>query len=196
MSLPSDKSSLFAAFDLIHPLNGEERHLVAAAATSRTVARGDVLLAEGEPVTTLFVVARGILRKGFVDRQGRYHLRGWVVEGGLAGAYASAVSNQPASVSVDVVEGGCVWQVELGALRAAVEAGRDGWERRARRLAEAALVERETRERMLLGLSAAERLAKVERDQPDLVARLRAHELASWVGITPESLSRLRRRQR
>ena len=77
-----------------------------------------------------------------------------------------------------------------------VEGGTGRWERRARRLAEGALIERETREMLLLTTNANERLEWFLNNRPGLAHRLREHHIAAFLGITPVSLSRLRRRRR
>jgi CRP-like cAMP-binding protein len=63
----------------------------------------------------------------------------------------------------------------------------------ARRNAEALYVRKAQREHEMLALPAAERYARWRREQPELDARVSRRQLASYLGITPEHLSRLRR---
>jgi len=50
------------------------------------------------------------------------------------------------------------------------------------------------REMALLQTSAEQRYLELLRDRPDLARALAQHQIASWLGITPVALSRIRRR--
>lgn len=53
---------------------------------------------------------------------------------------------------------------------------------------------KEKRERELLTLSAEARYVRFLQDMPEIAARLKQHEIANYVRVTPVSLSRIRRR--
>ena len=69
------------------------------------------------------------------------------------------------------------------------------WERFGRRLAEMLYLRKERRELDFLLLDAAGRFEAVRRELGDAAARIPRHLLASYLGIAPESLSRLRKRR-
>ena len=64
-----------------------------------------------------------------------------------------------------------------------------------RRLAEVTLLEREARAHELLTLTASERYARFLQTHQALLPELRDYDIASYLGITPVSLSRLRARK-
>ena len=70
------------------------------------------------------------------------------------------------------------------------------WQIVGRRFAETALLEREARAHELLTLNAAERFAGFCETHRALLPHLRSYDIASYLGITPVSLSRLRARVR
>jgi CRP-like cAMP-binding protein len=113
----------------------------------------------------------------------------------LACSFASAVREQPARVAISAVED-CVvtlWPLAVwrGQLASHVE-----WERLGRRLAEALYARKEDRELSFLTQRADERFDAMLAMYPPEIARIPQHLIASYLGITPESLSRLRRRRR
>jgi len=70
------------------------------------------------------------------------------------------------------------------------------WQIVGRRFAETTLLEREARAHELLTLSATERFERFCASHRALLPRLRNYDIASYLGITPVSLSRLRARAR
>jgi CRP-like cAMP-binding protein len=63
-------------------------------------------------------------------------------------------------------------------------------------MAEAMLLEREARAHELLTLTATERYTRFRDTHRELLSLLRSYDIASYLGITPVSLSRLRARHR
>lgn len=66
------------------------------------------------------------------------------------------------------------------------------WQIVARKLAEMVFILKEKREAELLLNSAPERYQQFLTDYPDLETRVPQYHIASYLGITPESLSRIR----
>jgi CRP-like cAMP-binding protein len=69
------------------------------------------------------------------------------------------------------------------------------WERVGRVIAERTLVDREKREAQLLTLSGTERYQSFRRDFPGLCDRLPQYLIASYLGLTPVALSRIKRKR-
>ena len=67
------------------------------------------------------------------------------------------------------------------------------WERFGRKLMESFLIEKEERIIDQLSLTAHERYLKLIKNQPDIIQNVPVKYIASFIGIQPESLSRIRR---
>jgi CRP-like cAMP-binding protein len=107
-------------------------------------------------------------------------------------SYGSAVRGQPARVAISAVED-CVltvwpWGAFTGLLDQHIE-----WQKMGRRFAESLYVRKENRELAFLLQDARARYDAALADFPPDVARVPQHLLASYLGIAPESLSRLKR---
>ena len=67
------------------------------------------------------------------------------------------------------------------------------WQNFGRKLTEIHLIEKETRIIDQLSLTAYDRYLKLRRNQPDIIQNVPGKYIASFLGIQPESLSRIRR---
>ncbi|MBK7398457.1 MAG: Crp/Fnr family transcriptional regulator [Myxococcales bacterium] len=154
-------------------------------------AEGAVLVREGDPCREVLVMTEGLVRC-FYDHRGRdVNLRLLCAPAAVV-PFASFVRGEPASETIEAVEPVVGLRLRLrdfadehpGALA----------ERIGRVLAERHYLSMERRLRTLQWKSAKERYdyfcAHVE---PAIVQRMPLYHVASYLGVTPESLSRVRR---
>jgi CRP-like cAMP-binding protein len=200
-ALARDKKRSALAAERVYPFlaglasipPGEWRHF-ARLLRLVTLAKGCALTRAGDVADCFGFVLDGVVKKVHVTAHGRSVVRGFSGPGELTGAYASLLSQEPSNLSVEAVATSTLlvmsWQafVSLYDRHAC-------WQVVGRRVAEAQLIERETRAHELLTQSPSERYAAFCERYPGLVARLRQYEIASYLGITPVSLSRLRARR-
>lgn len=172
----------------------EWRHLSRKLSVVR-LDQGEALTRAGEVAKSFGFVARGLIRKQSVTASGRNIVRGFGGPGAWVGAYASLLTGEPSHLSVEAVV-----PTELHVLAwsemSALYARHPVWQEIGRRLAEQFVLERETRAHELLTLSATERYAAFRRSHRAILPLLKNYEIASYLGITPVSLSRLRARER
>lgn len=167
----------------------------ALAACFRPVDRGRAqhLVLPGAPMQNVFFVARGLLRMYYLDADGRSWNKSFVQEGYFAGAFSSYLLGLPAPFGIEALEPTSV----LAARWADVEALFDrhpALERLGRRFAEWLLVRKELRERALLELDATARYEEFLRDHADVAGRIPNYHVASYLGVTEVTLSRIRRK--
>ncbi len=168
----------------------------------------DELLAKGRPLTLgprEFFCKPGQTRHdvGFLhEGLARYHVltergddvtKDFALPGRFVVSFGSAVQHQPAQVAISTVTASrfTVWPFEW--LRSVLE-GHVEWERFNRRIAEFLYVRKERRELDFLLRSAPERYEVARVELGPAFGELPRDMLASYLGIAPESLSRLRRR--
>ena len=153
--------------------------------------RGQVLTRAGEVADRFAFVARGVVRKVHVTPQGRSVTRGFGGPGELVGAYVSLITQTLSHLTVEALVDTQVISVAWQSFVQLYDR-HPCWDRVGRRIAEQALVERETRALELLTLSAAERYSRFCAQHAAILPSLHQYDIASYLGITPVSLSRLR----
>lgn len=149
----------------------------------------------GEIADRFGVVTEGVLCKRYVIHTGEGFVRGFAAEGELAGAYVSLLTKAPSELSVEAVTRAEVLIVPY-AVMDILYARHVCWERIGRRLAESFLVEREYRAAQLLTCDATARYLNFLATHDHLIGRVREADVASYLGITPVSLSRIKARLR
>ncbi len=161
----------------------------------RVLAAGETLTRAGDVAEDIGFVLSGLVRKVHVTARGQAVVRDFATAGSVVGAYASLLTRKPSYLSVEALEPTRLFVLSWSELEALYER-HVCWQVVGRRFAENALLEREARAHDLLTLSASERFARFCESHRAILPRLRNYDIASYLGITPVSLSRLRARAR
>jgi len=140
---------------------------------------------------TAFVV-RGVLRSYTIDDEGEEHIVQFATEGWWLTNLYSYKTGRPSQINIDALE-----DSELLLLSRSDEEALLGnvpkLERYFRLLLENGLIAAEQRLIYSLGTPAEEKYLNFISTYPDLVKRLPLHMIASYLGVTPETLSRVRK---
>jgi CRP-like cAMP-binding protein len=172
----------------------EWRHLESKLRVER-LCKGRALTNAGEIADRFGFVVSGLIRKRHVTPHGQAVVRGFGGPGAWVGAYASLLTGTPSHLSVEAVADTELFVLDWSEMAALYER-HVCWQQIGRRLAEVLLLEREARAHELLTLSARERYDAFRQSHSALLPLLKSYDIASYLGITPVSLSRIRARQR
>ena len=163
-----------------------------AAGKPRLLKRGDVFCGIGQQQHELGVVHRGILQVYAVSVEGKHVVLDFVVAGMMALALSSALRGVPSEVAFEAVTP-CrlsVWPYEL---RLAAFRRHAEWRRLAARMTEEAFLRKQQNELALRMYDARERFRQATSAFPDQGRAIPQHVLASFLSITPQYLSRLKK---
>ena len=171
-------------------LTAEEQEYFISLLHFRRVRKKQVLLYEGEIYPNSIFVTKGLLRLYAIDKNGVEHILQFAPPGWWIGDMQSFLKQQPATLTIDAID-----DCEIILLaRPDLEQLYDRvpkFERFFRILAENSLATYQHRLVNNLSLSAAERYNSFCQLYPSLIQTLSQKYIASYIGVTPEFLSKM-----
>jgi len=171
-------------------LSGDEEKYFLSGWQSKKLRRKQFLLQEGEVTRHGAFVVSGLLRMYSIDKNGFEHILQFAPPGWWIGDMKSFLSQQPGSLYIDALEDSEILLMEktfLDQLYKKVPA----FERFFRILAENSLATYQQRLIDNLSLPAIDRYNNFCRLYPSLIERLPQKQVASYIGVTPEFLSKM-----
>jgi CRP-like cAMP-binding protein len=171
-------------------LTEEEQSFLQSVLHAKKIKKKHFLLQEGEVNNYVTFVTAGILRIYSIDKNGFEHILQFAPPGWWIGDMKSMLTLQPATLNIDALEDSEVLWIskdDLNKLYTTVPK----FERFFRILAENSIAAHQQRLVNNLSLSAAERYNNFCRLYPSLIQSLPQKQVASYIGVTPEFLSKM-----
>lgn len=163
------------------------------AVREQTFDKGRHLTRAGDPAEGLWFIRSGLVRYYFLA-DGVEHTGQFFDDGMFFADVFALTTGQPGLQNCDALQATEALMIPRAALFEAYEADH-ALERFGRRLIEEAMAGVQRRNAALLQLSAEARYARLVETRPDVARQVPLYVIASYLGITPEALSRIRRRR-
>jgi len=176
------------------PLDVEEMEQLKERAIVRNVKRRQYILAAGDICKHYNFVVEGCFKMYKVDEAGKEHNIMFAVENQWITDIGSFHSEQPSQLYIEAVEPAEVIQIAKPDLLF-FYGYHLKFNRTFRVIVEDQFVELQNRLLQTISTTAEERYTKFVQDYPHLINRLSNTQIASYIGITPEFLSRIRSQQ-
>lgn len=157
-----------------------------------SLARGAFFIQAGEQPQTLGFVLSGLLRLYYIDEAGGEYTKAFCVENSFVAAYSALLLGEPSRLFIEALEESALLVADYSAYQS-LAAGSLRWQIMRGRLAEALFIRKEKREGELVLDDATARYRRFLAEYPGLEPRLKQYHIASYLGISPVSLSRIRR---
>ena len=172
------------------PLKEEELRIVLSFFSPISVAKGETLVSAGTICQNLYFIERGVLRMYY--KKGESQITRYMAsEGEFATALSSFLTQRPTKENMEAIEPSTLWVLsytDLHTLYAQIPV----WNIFSRRLLEEAYLENTLRMEGLITQTAEERYLTFIESNPELAMRVPQQYIATYLGITPISLSRIR----
>ncbi|RYM33772.1 Crp/Fnr family transcriptional regulator [Brumimicrobium glaciale] len=173
-------------------LSDEEKQGILDAFPIKTYSKGTVLLKENQIAKDAYLVIKGCIREYSID-DGEEKTKNFYTEFQSAVNFESMANNKPSKYYFT-----CAEETTIGILNAEKE---NDLYKKFPRFGEVCRVEMEkmlgsNQEEMSIFINSTpkERYLNLLKNRPDLIQRVPQYQLASYLGIKPETLSRIRKR--
>ena len=185
---------LLGYFDRLIPLDDEEKKQVRAKFHPRLFRKKQYVLQEGDLCTQFYFVVRGCLRLYKIDEKGNTHILQFAAENYWINDLGSFHGVKPSALNIDALEDTVVLQISRDDL-ISLYIQTPKFDRIFRVLLENSFVRLQERLLQNISSTAEDRYQSFLEVYPHLVNRLSQVQIAAYLGITPEFLSRLRNRR-
>lgn len=174
-------------------LSQQETADILSCFTCRQYKRNGVLMQAGEYAQHVFFVEKGALYQYYIDDNGHEHTCNFVFENEFITDLESFSKKQPATSSLKALEPSTCYFIKCEDLVNLIEVS-PATDEFFRSVIENVAAEGIRRTRSLLSCSPEKSFLALLDDRPDIFQRVPQRYIAQYLGIAPESLSRIKKR--
>ncbi|GAB1541248.1 Crp/Fnr family transcriptional regulator [Scytonema sp. NUACC21] len=153
---------------------------------------GKFFICPGEIPTQIGFIVSGILRLYYVNNEGIEFTKSFCQEKDFVAAYSALILNKPARFFIEALEDSLLLVANYQSYQQLCNE-HPCWQIIEHRFVEALFIKKEKREGELLLDDATTRYKKFLMEYPTLEHRAKQYHIASYLGISPVSLSRIRK---
>lgn len=186
-------SNLTDAINRIIKLTAEDKIEIESKFVSQSYSAGDYIEKDGEYCNHIYFVAKGRLRIFYLDKEGNEISCFFANENDFVSSYTSFLTNTPSKQNIQAIEGCTLLSIsktELDKLSESIPK----FHQFRRIIAENLFITMERRIAMLQSQSAQEAYENMISENAEMILNIPQQYLASFLGITPQHLSRIRKK--
>ncbi|HEX9601816.1 MAG TPA: Crp/Fnr family transcriptional regulator [Mariniflexile sp.] len=188
MSFPNFKKHLIEKGGL----SEQDVALIAPFIKTKTVSKNEFLLKQGAICSHFFFVEKGLLRFYTLNEDGKENILQFATENWIVSDRGSVYFQEPSTYYIDAFEDSIVIMIDENFVDQ-VSLVNPNYRKHNERLLQNHIRHLYKRISQLLGASARTRYLEFVKMYPDIMLRVPQWMIASYLGITPESLSRVRK---
>jgi CRP-like cAMP-binding protein len=161
------------------------------ATSLRQLQKGEIVLKEGQTCSTILFVEKGYLRS-FIDKDGIEINTDFIFEGNFTTNLKSLRSSTPSDTTIQAGEPTTIYEFDKEKLLELYKVSPE-IESFGRKLLEQLLIAQEEHSSLFKIYSPTERYQYLRNTKPEMLQRISLSQLASYLGIARETLSRIRK---
>lgn len=156
------------------------------------ISKGDYFVKNGDLSKTIGFIVSGLFRYFYSDKNGIEYTKYFASENNFVISYSSLLLSRPSRFSIEALENSEILCIRYSDWLNLVD-GNICWQIVTRKVIEKVYVIKEIRESELLLEDAQSRYKNFMESYPGLNKRIKQYHIASYLGISPVSLSRIRK---
>ncbi|WP_192348876.1 Crp/Fnr family transcriptional regulator [Algoriphagus sp. Y33] len=186
-------TDLITFFKRLTPVSTESLEKFSGLFRPKMLKKGNFFITEGKVATEIGFLEEGIIRAFYRNKEAVEYNKHFFINPCFIGGYASLITGSPNQIIQQALVDCNIQVANFAEVQNLYESCPD-LERGARRLAEQFFVQKEQREIEIVLLDAEKRYQLFQKDFPQLEQLIPQYHIASYLGITPTQLSRIRRK--
>ena len=171
-------------------MNSEGRRQIEGILVRQDITKGEIILDEGQISHDILLVGKGMVRQ-FYYKNGKDVTEHFSYEGCIVMCIESLLKQEPTRLMIEALEDGTVYQLNYNKLMLLAETS---WEVNMfyRKILEISLITSQVKADSWRFETACERYNNLMQAQPEVIKRAPLSHIASYLLMTPETLSRVR----
>ncbi len=191
--MPHETEAFFTKVRTYTDLSERAEQAWAALLRRKVYRKDELLIRAGDVPTHYAFVVQGLFYQHYVGPDGDMIVKYFFPENRIAASVSATLLGEPSLFTITAIEDSVVLDYDFAAFRKLAAEFPDIAAFYISYMERHWVVEKEPDEISFRHDDAMKRYRDFIRRDPDLHRRLRQHHIAAWLGITPESLSRLRK---
>lgn len=179
--------------DSLNPISTNSLEKLCSIFSKSSLSKGEFFIQEGQTTNQIAFLEEGIIRAFYRNNEGLEYNKHFFISPCFIGGYASLITGTPNQISQQALSNCTIFVANFSDFTALYDTNPD-IERAARKLAELFFVHKEQREIEIVLLDADKRYLLFQKQFPFLEQQIPQYHIASYLGITPTQLSRIRRK--
>lgn len=171
-------------------MNSEGRRQIEGILVRQDITKGEIILDEGQISHDILLVGKGMVRQ-FYYKNGKDVTEHFSYEGCIVMCIESLLKQEPTRLMIEALEDGTLYQLNYNKLMLLAETS---WEVNMfyRKILEFSLITSQVKADSWRFETARERYNNLMQAQPEVIKRAPLSHIASYLLMTPETLSRVR----
>lgn len=157
----------------------------------KSYSKKDYFIKKGERPVYIGFILSGVLREFYADKDGREYNKAFCFKKSLTGSYYDLSSGNPSTITIQAMTNCKILIASYAEIKKLINS-EVRWLKAAYAWSHYLLMKKFEKEYQLLTLSARERYLLFQQQHPGLEQLIPGHHLASYLGITSISFSRIR----